>query len=159
MNLQEIKNMVVVSDLLATAGQPTEEQLRALADDGWEVVINLGLMDARYCLPDEAGLAQANGMQYYHIPVDFGAPAQAQLSAFFAVMDRHAAHKVLVHCAANYRVTCFVALYGCARWDWTRERAEAFIATVWTPDTVWRTFMDGAIVTPASPAASAAMAA
>ncbi len=158
MNLQEIKNMVVVSDRLATAGQPTEDQLRALADDGWEVVVNLGLMDARYCLDDEAGLVKASGMQYYHIPVEFSAPAPQQLAAFFDVLDRHAGHKVLVHCAANYRVTCFVALYGRARWDWTRARAEQFIATIWTPDATWRAFIDGAAAVPDMAAINAACA-
>jgi protein tyrosine phosphatase (PTP) superfamily phosphohydrolase (DUF442 family) len=144
MSTQDIKNLVVVSDLLATAGQPTEEQLRALAGEGYQVVINLGLMDPRYCLADEAALARACGLQYHHIPVEFSAPRHTQLAQFFALMDENAERKVLVHCAANYRVTGFVALYGIARWGWTRERADAFITQVWTPDPTWRAFIDAA---------------
>ena len=145
MSTQDIKNLVVISDLLATAGQPSEDQLRTLVDEGYQVVVNLGLMDPRYCLPDEAGLVQANGMEYHHIPVEFGAPQRADLAAFFDVMDHHAGRKVMVHCAANYRVTCFVALYAQARWGWTPQRCDAYIGRIWKPDATWRAFIDSAL--------------
>lgn len=154
MSTQDIKNLVIVSDLLATAGQPTEEQLRALAGEGYQVVINLGLMDPRYCLPDEAGLVKATGMEYHHIPVEFAAPQRADLAAFFDAMDNHAGQKVMVHCAANYRVTCFVALYAQARWGWTPQRCDAYIGRIWKPDATWRAFIDSV----SAPAAAAAAA-
>jgi len=142
MSTQDIKNLVIVSEQLATAGQPTEDQLRTLVDEGYEVVINLGLMDPRYCLADEAGLVQANGMEYHHIPVEFAAPGRAELMAFFDVMDNCSGRKVMVHCAANYRVTCFVALYAQARWGWTSQRCDAYIGRIWKPDATWRAFID-----------------
>jgi protein tyrosine phosphatase (PTP) superfamily phosphohydrolase (DUF442 family) len=66
MALDDVKNYVAVSDRLGTAGQPSEEQLRDVADAGFEVVVNLGLPDPRYCLADEAGSVHALGLTYHH---------------------------------------------------------------------------------------------
>jgi len=139
--IASIRNFIPLSDRLATAGQPSEAQLRALAQAGFEVVVNLGLLDPRYCLPDEAGLVRALGLAYHHIPVDFRAPAAADLERFFAVMQQEQDRKLFAHCAANYRVSCFLALYGEARLGWSRQRADAHIRRAWEPDPVWTAFL------------------
>ena len=149
MSTDDIKNLIVLSPRLATAGQPSEAQLRALAGEGWQLVVNLGLMDKRYCLDDERGLVAALGMDYRHIPVEFASPQLADLSAFFEVMDANAERRVLVHCAANYRVTCFVALYGQVRHGWSAAQAAELIARIWQPDLVWLYFMQRALDEPA----------
>ena len=59
MTIQGIRNFINVSPRLSTAGQPSEDQLRELAQAGIELVINLGLLDPRYCLPDEQGLVDS----------------------------------------------------------------------------------------------------
>ena len=153
MSILDIKNLIVLSDRLATAGQPSEAQLRALAGEGYALVINLGLMDPRYCLDDEAGTVRAAGMSYCHIPVEFAAPKMAQLDTFFAAMDSNADRKVFVHCAANYRVTCFVALYGRHHWNWSAAQGAEFIGAVWQPDDVWQAFIDAAAPLPLASAA------
>lgn len=141
MPIESIKNFVALSERLATAGQPSEAEIRELAADGFEVVVNLGLLDPRYCLPDEAGLVRALGLVYHHIPVDFQAPTPADLERFFAVMHAAAGQKLFVHCAANYRVSSFIACYGEARLGWSREQANAHIRRVWEPDPVWAAFI------------------
>jgi protein tyrosine phosphatase (PTP) superfamily phosphohydrolase (DUF442 family) len=45
----------------------------------------------------------------YHIPVQFGAPTERDLLAFFDAMDRNSGRRVWVHCAANMRVTALPA--------------------------------------------------
>jgi protein tyrosine phosphatase (PTP) superfamily phosphohydrolase (DUF442 family) len=137
MAMEDIRNFMVVGDRLATAGQPTEQQLREVASAGYRVDINLGLLDPRYCLPDEAGLAGSLGMRYHHIPVQFDAPTRADFELFATVMDANAVEKTFVHCAANYRVSAFVALYGELRLGWTRDQADAHIRKVWEPDETW----------------------
>lgn len=141
MALTDIYHFVRVSDDLATAGQPSEEQLREAASAGFEVVINLGLLDPRYCLEDEAGLVRSLGMDYVHIPVDFQNPEQDDLQRFFQAMDGTGGKKVFVHCAANYRVSSFVSLYGQARMGWSAEQAEKHVMRLWQPDETWRAFM------------------
>ena len=99
------------------------------------------LPDARYCLPDEAGLARSLGLDYTHIPVPFDAPAVDDFRAFRATMDRLAGKRVLVHCAANFRVTSFVALWGEAAQGWPTERADALARTFWEPNETWQRFL------------------
>jgi len=144
MALDDIKNFIAVSADLGTAGQPSEAQLRELAAAGFEVVINLGLLDPRYCLPDEAGTVTGLGLEYHHIPVDFNAPRAGDLRQFVDAMDAARGRKVFVHCAANYRVSSFVALYGEARLGWTREDADAHIRRVWEPNETWAGFIAAA---------------
>ena len=58
----DILNYIRVDDRLTSSGQPTIEELDALAREGTEVLINLALHDAAYALPDEAGSAAALGI-------------------------------------------------------------------------------------------------
>lgn len=136
----EIVNFVEVSDMLATAGQPSEAQLRELAAQGFQVVINLGLNDPRYCLPDEAGLVVDLGMEYHHIPVKFDQPDAQDLMRFFQLLQASRERKVLAHCAANYRVSVFVSLYGQVYLGWTLQQAIEHVRDIWEPDAVWRQF-------------------
>jgi protein tyrosine phosphatase (PTP) superfamily phosphohydrolase (DUF442 family) len=144
MAIAEIKNFVSVSDALATAGQPSEDQLHQLAQEGFEVIINLGLLDPRYCLADEAEAVRSLSMEYHHIPVDFQAPKRADLEQFFQVMDACTEKKVFVHCAANYRVSSFISLYGQARFGWSLEQANEHIRRLWEPNEVWMAFIEEA---------------
>jgi protein tyrosine phosphatase (PTP) superfamily phosphohydrolase (DUF442 family) len=139
--LTDIRNFVAVNERLATAGQPSEEQLTEVATSGFEVVVNLGLLDPLYCLPDEAGTAARLGLTYQHVPVDFKAPALADYLRFERILSESAGKRVFVHCAKNYRVSCFVSLYGERHWGWSPERALEHVHTVWAPDETWRAFM------------------
>ncbi|HEY0707281.1 MAG TPA: sulfur transferase domain-containing protein, partial [Polyangia bacterium] len=87
MTTEAIKNFHLVSDRLGTGGQPTEAQLADLAADGYEVVINLGLLDPRYCLPDEAASLAKLGLAYHHIPVVFSEPKNEDFAKFVTAMD------------------------------------------------------------------------
>jgi len=142
MAIEDIRNFVSVSEQLATAGQPSEQQLQELAQAGFEVVVNLGLLDPRYCLADEAGLSAALGMAYHHIPVDFRSPQVDDLEKFFDVMDASPNRKVFVHCAANYRVSSFIALYGQARLGWSADQADAHVRRIWDPNDTWKEFIE-----------------
>lgn len=152
MSIEEIKNFVPVSDCLATAGQPSEAQLADVAAAGFDVVVNLGMMDKRYCLDDEAGLVELLGMRYYHIPVEFSLPRASDLGRFFDVMDMHRDSRVLVHCAANYRVSCFVAIYGVVRLGWPLDAAHDLVHRTWQPDENWTRFMEQSLAIAALPA-------
>jgi protein tyrosine phosphatase (PTP) superfamily phosphohydrolase (DUF442 family) len=142
MAIDDIRNVVPVSATLATAGQPSEEQIQDVKHAGFDVIVNLGLLDPRYCLADEAGLVRSLGLEYQHIPVDFKAPQFEDLQKFFDVMDASRDRKVFVHCAANYRVSSFVVLYGQARLGWSPEEADAHIRRVWQLDETWKAFVN-----------------
>jgi protein tyrosine phosphatase (PTP) superfamily phosphohydrolase (DUF442 family) len=112
-----------------------------VARSGVQVVINLALQNSPSALKDEAGAVAALGMGYVHIPVEFSAPTEADLLAFFAAMDASRARKVLVHCAANKRVTAFLGLYRVLRQGWSYDDAFALMHSVWEPDPTWARFI------------------
>ena len=139
-----MKNFRVVDASLVTGGQPTVAQLESLAQAGFQTVINLALHDQpRYSLTDEPGTVAELGMSYVHIPVQFESPTEADLLAFFAAMEASRGRKVLVHCAANMRVTAFLGLYWAIRLGWPEERAFELMRGVWEPNGTWADFLAG----------------
>jgi uncharacterized protein (TIGR01244 family) len=140
--LESIRNYRPVDSNHATAGQPNEAQMKAIADAGFKSVINLATIDPRYSLK-EAASAKALGMTYYHVPVVWENPTQADFEAFERAMKSAGDSKTLVHCAANFRATAFYALYAMKHLGWSEARAEEFRASVWKGSNlpVWEQFI------------------
>lgn len=138
----DIYNYLRIDEKLATSGQPSVEELAAVAKDGTEVVINIALHDdPRYSLPDETGTVKSLGMTYVHIPVKFDAPTEQDLLAFFDAMEKHREKKLLVHCAANKRVTSFLGLYRVLKLGWEVDAAFAPMREIWEPNENWAPFI------------------
>jgi uncharacterized protein (TIGR01244 family) len=140
--IEEIYNYLLLSDSIATAGQPTEGQIPTIAENGYEVVINLGLADAEYALENEEAAVLAHGMQYIHLPVVWERPTKSDLEQFIKVMEAVEDKKVIVHCAANMRVSVFMALYRILRLGWSEDKAFEQVKRIWIPDDTWQTFID-----------------
>jgi protein tyrosine phosphatase (PTP) superfamily phosphohydrolase (DUF442 family) len=130
-SIADIRNFRRVNDDTLTGGQPTEDQLRSAAADGVQVVVNLATINPRYSLADEGGLVDSLGLAYHHIPVDWERPKAADYDEFVRVMQASAGKRVLIHCAANYRVTAFYGLYAMQHLGWSRAQADALRAAVW----------------------------
>jgi protein tyrosine phosphatase (PTP) superfamily phosphohydrolase (DUF442 family) len=143
MSFNDIYNVIQVSDEIVTSGQPTADQLRSLAEDGFTTVINLTTIDPHHSLADEAGLVQALGLHYYHIPVDWRNPQESDFLAFEQVMTRLLPGKTLIHCAANFRVTAFYSLFAQKHLGWSAAQADAFRARIWagSVNPVWEAFI------------------
>ena len=142
MELEAIRNFRRQDERIVTGGQPSEEQLRVVAGAGIDVVINLALHDQpQYSLPDERALVEGLGMEYVHIPVQWDAPLESDLLAFFQAMDARTAQRILIHCAANKRVTAFLGLYNLLRLHHSREQAFRLMNDIWQPEGVWADFI------------------
>lgn len=141
MAIEDIKNFLLVGERLGTGGQPTEGQFSEVAAAGYEVVVNLGLLDPRYCLPDEAGLVVDLDMEYRHIPVKFDDPRLSDFERFTETMSSLSTRKVFVHCAANLRVSTFIALHQQLRRGWSSEKADLHLKTFWEPNQTWTKFV------------------
>jgi len=142
--LYEIYHYRRVSERIATGGQPTEEQLAAVAEAGCTTVINLGLHGTEYALPDERSLVESLGMTYIHIPVLWDQPTKADLAQFSEVMEAHQDQDLFVHCAANMRVSAFIALDRVTRQRWPAETALQHVDVASFPE-VWRAFIDDVV--------------
>lgn len=128
MSTQDIFNYRKVDDQIVTGGQPTEDQLRSAAEEGFAAVINLATLSPQSSLEDEAGIVRSLGMTYYHIPVLWGHPTEADFEAFEQVMSQRPPGRTLIHCAANFRVTAFYSLYAMKHLGWSEARADEFRA-------------------------------
>lgn len=145
MTSTDIYNAVKVNEDLLTAGQPTAAEFRALAAEGFTAVLNLAAPPSRDLPLDESDLVRSLGMAYEHIPVDWGNPTEEDFEAFEDVMADLPRGKTLIHCAANFRVTAFYALYAMKHHGWSEERAEQFRAAIWQGSNfpIWEQFIAG----------------
>jgi predicted protein tyrosine phosphatase len=74
--------------------------------------------------------------------VQFAAPTEQDLRAFFDAMDANRDRHMLVHCAANLRVSAFLGLYGVIREERDRDDAFALMRGLWEPNDVWADFIE-----------------
>ena len=139
--LESIFNFLPLSDNLFTAGQPTENQLATVKTAGFVQVINLAPHGLENSLPNEADIVTALGMTYTHIPVDFKNPTDADFSAFCAAMEQAGERKVLVHCAANMRVSAFMFRYRTQVLGHSVASAQTDLHRIWQPFDVWADFI------------------
>jgi uncharacterized protein (TIGR01244 family) len=139
-----IYNYRRISSDLGTSGMPRREQFTEIAEAGYQAVINLALATSQGQLPDEEQLVQALGMEYIHIPVVWESPQPADLEHFFQAMDALDGRRVFVHCQANYRVSAFVYLYRTLRLGVPEPVARQDLLSIWTPDGVWKMFLEAA---------------
>jgi hypothetical protein len=83
-------------------------------------------------------------MTYHLIPVVWDDPRERDFAAFEAMMQQLPdTGRTLIHCAANFRVTAFYALYAMKRLGWSEAQAEAFRASIWQGSDypIWERFI------------------
>lgn len=142
MTLAEIYGFRAIGGRLGTAGQPSEEQFRAIREAGFEAVINLALPTSDNALANEGSIVTGLGMSYVHIPVDFKMPTAQDFRAFCRVLEAFEGRRAFVHCAANMRVSAFVFLYRVLQERTPRAEAERDLHAIWQPDEVWSRFIE-----------------
>ena len=106
-------------------------------------MINLAPINPRYSLPDEEVLITSLGMTYHHLPIDWAQPTESAFEAFEKLLGTLRTSKTLIHCAANFRVTAFYALYAMKNLGWNEARAEKFRNSVWAGSDypIWEAFI------------------
>jgi protein tyrosine phosphatase (PTP) superfamily phosphohydrolase (DUF442 family) len=80
-------------------------------------------------------------MDYIHIPVQFDHPTRQDLLDFFKAMQENKNRKLLIHCAANMRVTAFLGLFWLLQEGWEREEAFQLMDSIWQPNPTWTAFI------------------
>jgi uncharacterized protein (TIGR01244 family) len=147
-NLNTIHNFVQVTENLGTSGQPTAEQFQEIANEGYQIVINLAPSDVSQAIPNEAEIVRAAGMEYQQIPVAWKNPTLEDWEAFVKAMEANKDQKVYIHCQANMRVSAFVMLYRHIKLGLDLEEAQASMRTIWDPEAghpAWVDFIEDVI--------------
>ncbi|MEI7985206.1 MAG: protein tyrosine phosphatase family protein [Armatimonadota bacterium] len=139
--LDEIRAFRAISETIATAGQPNQDQFVLLRDAGFKAVINLALPTSDNAIPNEGSIVTSLRMGYFHIPVDFQCPQVRDFQTFCQLMQAHADRKVFVHCAANMRVSAFILLYRVNLLGVAIDAAQIDLHAIWQPNTVWSQFI------------------
>ncbi|MAC71318.1 MAG: phosphatase [Gammaproteobacteria bacterium] len=139
--LEGITNFRQYSATFASAGQPTADQLQAIADQGFERIVYIAFTNNTNALPDEDQIVKGLGMEYMQVPVDFSNPLPDDFYAFADSMQRNTGKKTLLHCQVNARATAFSFLYRVLYEDVPVAEAKEDMNTVWQPNEVWRDFI------------------
>jgi protein tyrosine phosphatase (PTP) superfamily phosphohydrolase (DUF442 family) len=144
MSLEEMINFVQLSSNLLTSGQPDQSDLIAIADAGVQTVINLAMPDSDFALENEAQIVRGLGLEYIHIPVGWENPTFEDLKRFMEEMEARQDKKLLVHCALNYRVSCFVALWKILKLGIEPGEAFRHMFEIWEPKEypIWDDFIN-----------------
>jgi uncharacterized protein (TIGR01244 family) len=138
-------NLVVIDEHLATSGQPSPEQLDALADSGYELVINLAPPTSMGSVPDEGYRLASGGITYVNIPVDFRAPRPRDFQQFGELLKGNRDRSVLVHCQINKRASVFTFLYRVTQLGVDPDEAIEQVYAIWVPDQGWSDFIDAVL--------------
>ncbi len=110
MGLPTIKNFATPEPNRYRAGQPTNEEFRALAKKGIEHVINLRPPQETPNINEAAQVTLA-GMAYYNIPISNADDLTFEnVKAIDNILSKINDEKVLVHCASSNRVGAIMAL-------------------------------------------------
>jgi protein tyrosine phosphatase (PTP) superfamily phosphohydrolase (DUF442 family) len=140
-SLQSIFNFLPINGQIATAGQPTVEQFRDIHEAGYQLVVNLALPTSTNAIENEQSIVESLGMQYIHIPVEWGNPTLQDFENFLSAMNTNADKPVFVHCAMNMRVSAFMYLYQRIHQQISDEQAKVNLEKIWLPNETWQRFM------------------
>jgi len=143
--LENIDNFLQLSDVIATSGQPTAEQFATIKQSGYQLIVNLALSTSSNALPNEQQIVESQGMEYVHIPVLWENPTIKDITEFFSTLEANANKKILVHCAANKRVSVFIYLYRSIHKGISYEEAKQDLNKIWVPNEIWSKFMQDVI--------------
>ena len=141
--MNDVINFFQITATIGTGGQPSIPQLYDIAQNGYDVVINLATHNSENAVENEGSIVASLGMTYIHIPVPFEAPTPEHLRKFFRFMNGLSEEKVFVHCAVNARVSAFVFKYLTMEKKMPAEKATTPLLEQWLPqmNLIWRNFL------------------
>ena len=141
--MNDVINFFQITDTIGTGGQPSVSQLYDIAQNGYDVVINLATHNSENAIENEGSIVASLGMTYIHIPVPFEAPTPEHLRKFFRFMNGLSEEKVFVHCAVNARVSAFVFKYLTMEKKMQAEKSSTPLLEQWLPqmNLIWRNFL------------------
>ena len=139
--MNKILNHIKINELISTSGQLKIEEFELIANEGFEVVINLAVPTTSNSLENEDKIVASLNMSYIHIPVSFENPKISDLKLFLNILQSLGANKVWIHCAKNYRVSAFMYVYHKYILNTPFEEIDLTIFDIWKPSLIWQELM------------------
>ncbi len=139
--MNKILNHIKINELISTSGQLKIEEFELIANEGFEVVINLAVPTTSNSLENEDKIVSNLNMSYIHIPVSFENPKILDLKLFLNILQSLGANKVWIHCAKNYRVSAFIYVYHKYILHTPFEEIDLSIFDIWKPSLIWQELM------------------
>lgn len=118
-----IRNFLRVNKEFCTGGQPRNEHLAKLKEEGVRAIINLR-PPGEHRAAEEKAEAERLGLRYFTIPVVYGEPKEEQATEFLKLTDDEANRPAFIHCAGAIRVGAFWMIRRVLRDGWSIEDAE-----------------------------------
>jgi protein tyrosine phosphatase (PTP) superfamily phosphohydrolase (DUF442 family) len=125
---------------LATAAQPSAEQLAGLKRHGFEAVVNISPASTRNALKDEADIVERAGMDYVHFPVNCALLRPLHYLTFRGILNALEGKKVLVHCGGNIKSSNLLHMYFTLEKGIPEELSLAELKAIQNPETKWFDF-------------------
>jgi len=120
-----VRNYARLETTVACAGAINPEQaVPAIKKEGFVSIINLREStepDAR--VEQEAALAAANGLKYFHVPFNGAKPDPKATDAFIAAITTPGAEPAFIHCSGGNRAATMWMIKRMVVDHWDAERA------------------------------------
>lgn len=110
---RQMGSPIKINDQITVGGQPSGEELRTLAEQGFKTIVNLRAADEdnQPLTPAaEAKMAERLGMRYLHLPMARSDMQEHQVHDFRSQLDKLPA-PIFVHCASGRRSGAFAMMH------------------------------------------------
>lgn len=121
-----MENRIKVSDKITTAGQPSEEEIKKLSQEGFKSVVNLRTSregDQPLSTEKEGNLVRELGMKYLNIPISLQEGIKPEQVDQFRKEMELLPSPVFVHCSKGKRAGAFTLMYMAIKEGMTGEEA------------------------------------
>ena len=119
--LPPIVNAILLDARTVSSGEPTDEQLRRMADLGFRTVVNLQT-EAEGSV-EKGTIVKKLGMDFVGIPISSGSISEEQIDRFSAILTENDRYPMLIHCRSGNRVGGMFLLDGVLRQNKELETA------------------------------------
>ncbi|HEY1250229.1 MAG TPA: protein tyrosine phosphatase family protein [Thermoanaerobaculia bacterium] len=123
-SVESIEGFHRINARVAIGGQPTPEQVTALANEGFNAIINLR-EESELNDGAQSHAAVASGVQFFRVPVSKENPSDAAVAKFLAITDDANVYPLFIHCASGNRAAALWMIRRVLRDGWTVTDAEA----------------------------------
>lgn len=130
-------NLLVLTERIVSAGQPSAAWLQTLRAQGFEAVVYLAPPTVPDAVREEPHIVASQGLLFIHLPIDFRQPTERDFDTFATLMHGLSERKVLVHCQVNMRASTLLFLYRVIHQRAAPEAAYANVTRIWSPNEVW----------------------